>query len=68
MKIYGASFLSNNNHKMSEYFYYIMKLTTHLHLILRLRMRGAVPPLSQYLFMVRYLIKQEICLHGMVLG
>jgi hypothetical protein len=28
-----------------------VKLTTHLHLVPRLRMRGAVPPLPQYIFM-----------------
>jgi hypothetical protein len=28
-----------------------VKLTTHLHLVLRSRMRGAIPPLPQYAFM-----------------
>jgi len=44
-----------------------MKLTTHLHLVLRLRMRGAIPPLlhtsswrgSRYVFMEGYLIKHR---------
>jgi hypothetical protein len=31
---------------------------THPHLVPRLRMHGAVPPLPQYAFMVRYLVKQ----------
>jgi len=31
-------------------------------------MCGAIPPLPQHLFIVWCLIKQEICLHGMVLG
>jgi hypothetical protein len=31
--------------------YGCMKLTTHLHLGLRSRMRGAIPPLPQYAFM-----------------
>jgi len=43
-------------------------LTTHVHLVLRLRMYGAIPPLLQYVFMAKCLIKQEICLHGMVLS
>jgi hypothetical protein len=35
-----------------------VKLTTHFHLATRLRMRGAIPPLHQYVFMVWCLIKQ----------
>jgi len=34
----------------------------------RLRMRGAIPPLLQYIFMVWCLIKQDIRLHGAVLS
>jgi hypothetical protein len=44
-----------------------VKLTTHLHLVPRLGIRGATPPLHQYLFMVWCLIKQWIRLYGMVL-
>jgi len=33
-----------------------VKLTNHLHLMPRLRMRGAIPPLSQYIFKVWCLI------------
>jgi hypothetical protein len=36
-----------------------VKLTTHLHLVLRLRMRGAIPSLPQYVFMAWCLIKQQ---------
>jgi len=36
-----------------------MKLTIHFHVVLRLRVHGAVPPLSQYFFMVWYLIKHR---------
>jgi hypothetical protein len=32
-----------------------VKLTTHLHLVPRSRMRGAIPPLLQYVFMARCL-------------
>jgi hypothetical protein len=31
----------------------------HLHLVQRLRMRGAIPPLSQYFFMVWYSVKHD---------
>jgi hypothetical protein len=34
-----------------------VKLTTHLHLVPRLRTRGAIPPLNQYVFMAWYLVK-----------
>jgi hypothetical protein len=34
-----------------------MKLTTHLHLVPRLKMREAVPPLLQYVFIAWCLIK-----------
>jgi len=34
----------------------IVKLITHLHLMLRSRMRGAVPPLPHYVFMMWCLI------------
>jgi len=33
-----------------------------------LRMCGAIPALPQYVFMAWYLIKQWLCLHGMVLS
>jgi hypothetical protein len=36
-----------------------VKLTTHLHLVPRLRMRGAVPPLSQYVLMVWCLVMHK---------
>jgi hypothetical protein len=36
-----------------------MKLTSHLHLVLRWRMHGAVPPLPQYVFMVWCLVKAQ---------
>jgi hypothetical protein len=32
------------------------KLTNHLHIVLRLRMLGAIPPLPQYVFMAWYLV------------
>jgi hypothetical protein len=32
-------------------------LTTHLHIVLRLRMCGAVSPLPQYIFMAWYLVR-----------
>jgi hypothetical protein len=35
-----------------------VKLTTDLHLVPRSRMRGAIPPLPKYVFMVWYLVKQ----------
>jgi len=35
-----------------------VKLTTHLHVVMRLRMCGAISPLPQYVFMVWCLIKQ----------
>jgi len=34
-----------------------VKLTTHLYLVSRLRMNGAIPPLPQYVFMEWYLVK-----------
>jgi hypothetical protein len=34
-----------------------VKLTIHLHLLPRFRMRGAIPPLSQYVFVAWYLVK-----------
>jgi hypothetical protein len=37
----------------------VMKLTTHLHLVLRLRMCGAIPPLPQYVSMLCYLVKHR---------
>jgi len=37
--------------------------TTHLQLVLRLRMRGAILPLPQYVFMASCLVKRWICLH-----
>jgi hypothetical protein len=36
-----------------------VKLTTRLHLVPRLRIRGAIPPLSQYVFMACCLVKQQ---------
>jgi len=36
-----------------------VKLTTHLHLVPRSRLRVNVPPLPQYVFMVWYLIKHR---------
>jgi hypothetical protein len=36
-----------------------VKLTTHLHLVLRSRMHGAIPPLSQYVFMSWCLVKHR---------
>jgi hypothetical protein len=33
-----------------------VELTTHLHLVPRLKMRGAIPPLPRYVFMAWYLI------------
>jgi hypothetical protein len=41
-----------------------VKLPTHLHLMSRLRMRGVLPPFSQYVFLAWYSIKQKISLHG----
>jgi len=34
-----------------------VKLTTHPHLVQRLRMYGAIPSLPHYVFMVLYLVK-----------
>jgi hypothetical protein len=36
-----------------------MKLTNHLHLVPRSKMRGAIPPLSQYTFMAWCLVKNR---------
>jgi len=36
-----------------------LKLTTHLHLVPRSRMRGAILPLSQYTFMAWCSVKKE---------
>jgi hypothetical protein len=36
-----------------------MKLITHLHPVPKLRMRGAIPPLLQYVFMAWYLVKNR---------
>jgi hypothetical protein len=36
-----------------------VKLTTHLHLVPRSRMRGSIPPLSQYVFMAWCLVKHR---------
>jgi hypothetical protein len=35
----------------------LLKLATHLHLVPRLRIRGATPPTSPYVFMASYLVK-----------
>jgi hypothetical protein len=37
-----------------------VKLTTHLHLVQRSRMRGAKPPLPQYIFMAWCIVKHRI--------
>jgi hypothetical protein len=34
-------------------------MTAHLHQVPRLRMRGAIPPLSQYVFMAWCLVKHR---------
>jgi hypothetical protein len=36
-----------------------VKLTSHLHLLPRSRMRGAIPPLPRYVFMVWCLVKHR---------
>jgi len=36
-----------------------MKLTTHLHLVQRSRIGGAIPPLPQYAFMVWCSVKAQ---------
>jgi hypothetical protein len=36
-----------------------VELTIHLHLVPRLRMPGAIPPLPQYIFMAWCLVKQR---------
>jgi hypothetical protein len=36
-----------------------VNLTTHSHLVPRLRIRGSVPPLSQYVLMAWYLVKHR---------
>jgi len=36
-----------------------VELTTHLHLVRRSRMRGAIPPLPQYAFMAWSLVKAQ---------
>jgi hypothetical protein len=36
-----------------------MKLTTHLYFVPKSRIRGAIPPLSQYVFMAWCLVKQR---------
>jgi hypothetical protein len=43
------------------------QLTIHLHLVPRSRMRGAIPPLPHYTFMVWCLFKQRIHLNSVVL-
>jgi len=42
------------------------KLTTHLHLVPRFRMGGAIPQLHQYIFMALCLNKQGAHLRGVV--
>jgi hypothetical protein len=44
-----------------------MKLISHLWLVLRLRMCGVITPLL-HVFMMQWLVKHRIHLHGMVLG
>jgi hypothetical protein len=44
-----------------------VKLTTHFHLVPKL-MRGAKPPLLQYVFIAWCVIKEEMHLHGVVFG
>jgi len=36
-----------------------VKLTTHLLIVPRLRMRGPIPPLPQYIFVAWYLVKHR---------
>jgi hypothetical protein len=45
-----------------------MKVTTHLHLVLMLRIHGTIPPLLQHTFMAWCSIKQWIQLYGMELS
>jgi hypothetical protein len=45
-----------------------VKLTTHHHLVRRLRMRESIPPILKYVFIVRCLIKQWMPLHRKVLS
>jgi hypothetical protein len=45
-----------------------VKLTTHLNLVLSLRMREAIHPFPQYVIMAWCLIKQEVNFHGVVLS
>jgi len=37
-----------------------VELTPHLHLVPKLRLRGAIPPLLQYVFMAWCLVKYRI--------
>jgi hypothetical protein len=37
-----------------------VKLTTHLHLVPRSKMRRAIPPLPQYVFMAWFLVKHKV--------
>jgi hypothetical protein len=36
-----------------------MRLTTHVHLVPRLRMHGVLPPLPDYVFMAWWLVKHR---------
>jgi hypothetical protein len=45
-----------------------VKMPTHLHLVQRLKMRGAITALLQYVFMARCLIKQDVILRSVVLS
>jgi hypothetical protein len=40
-----------------------MKVTTHIHLVSRLRLLGAISPRPPYVFM-GCLVKHRICIHG----
>jgi hypothetical protein len=41
-------------------------VTIHLHLVIRLRMRGAIPPFPQYELMAWCLINQKILFHACI--
>jgi hypothetical protein len=43
-------------------------LTTHMHLVIRIRMRGVIPLLPVYVFIVWCLLKQWIRLYCVVLS
>jgi hypothetical protein len=41
-----------------------VKMTTHLHLVPRLRMRGDIPPFPQYVFMAWFLVNHMLSFNG----